>query len=193
MKVRRETKVRRTAASNQPVQRVRSLEFDSAWRPLNWDSWAAAFNPIHRCHLSDSLSPPNGSFGSTKSLLYPDRSSLLINNQARPRRSPTPLPNGRPGHSECRALAISEMWKSAGQANPTPSTPFVWLQQEYGAQTQLFFLIGLDAFLRFSILAGPLTLLELCRFVVFSRPGLSFRSLSQSRSFADSLSLSWRT
>jgi nicotinate-nucleotide adenylyltransferase len=52
------------------------------------------------------------------------------------------------------------------------------LQKEYGAQTQLFFLIGLDAFLDFPSWRDPLALLELCQFVVLSRPGLSFRSLS---------------
>jgi nicotinate-nucleotide adenylyltransferase len=52
------------------------------------------------------------------------------------------------------------------------------LQQEYGVQTQLFFLIGLDAFLDFPSWREPLTLLELCPFVVLSRPGLSFRALS---------------
>ena len=52
------------------------------------------------------------------------------------------------------------------------------LQQEYGAQTQLLFLIGLDAFLDFPSWRKPLTLLELCPFVVLSRPGQSFRSLS---------------
>ena len=52
------------------------------------------------------------------------------------------------------------------------------LQQEYGAQTQLFFLIGLDAFLDFPSWRDPQTLLTLCSFVVLSRPGLSFRSLS---------------
>ena len=44
------------------------------------------------------------------------------------------------------------------------------LQQKYGAQTQLFFLIGLDAFLDFPSWREPLTLLELCPFVVLSRP-----------------------
>jgi nicotinate-nucleotide adenylyltransferase len=52
------------------------------------------------------------------------------------------------------------------------------LQQKYEPHTQLFFLIGLDAFLDFSSWRDPLTLLELCSFVVLSRPGLSFRSLS---------------
>jgi nicotinate-nucleotide adenylyltransferase len=52
------------------------------------------------------------------------------------------------------------------------------LQQEYGAPTKLFFLIGLDAFLDFPSWRDPQTLLTLCSFVVLSRPGLSFRSLS---------------
>lgn len=52
------------------------------------------------------------------------------------------------------------------------------LQQKYGAQAQLFFLIGIDAFLDFPSWRDPLTLLELCAFVVLSRPGLSFQSLS---------------
>jgi nicotinate-nucleotide adenylyltransferase len=52
------------------------------------------------------------------------------------------------------------------------------LQQEYASQTELVFLIGLDAFLDFPSWREPRTLLELCPFVVLSRPGLSFRSLS---------------
>jgi nicotinate-nucleotide adenylyltransferase len=52
------------------------------------------------------------------------------------------------------------------------------LQQEFGADTQLFFLIGLDAFLDFPSWRDPRTLLQLCSFVVLSRPGLSFRSFS---------------
>ena len=52
------------------------------------------------------------------------------------------------------------------------------LQHEYGADTALFFLIGLDAFLDFPSWREPGALLGLCSFVVISRPGLSFRSLS---------------
>ena len=52
------------------------------------------------------------------------------------------------------------------------------LRQEYGAQTQLFFLIGLDAFLEFPSWREPQALLDLCPFVVLSRPGLSFQALS---------------
>src|SRR5262245_5246139 len=52
------------------------------------------------------------------------------------------------------------------------------LQQKHGAHTELFFLIGLDAFLDFPSWRDPLTLLELCSFVILSRPGLTFCSLS---------------
>ena len=52
------------------------------------------------------------------------------------------------------------------------------LQQEHGPQTQLFFLIGLDAFLEFPTWREPERLLALCSFVVMSRPGLSFTSLA---------------
>lgn len=52
------------------------------------------------------------------------------------------------------------------------------LQHEYGPESELFFLIGLDAFLDFPTWHQPETLLTLCSFVVISRPGLSFQALS---------------
>lgn len=53
------------------------------------------------------------------------------------------------------------------------------LQQLYGPSFDLYFLIGLDAFLDFSTWKEPHALLEACRFVVLSRPGQSFRSLTK--------------
>lgn len=52
------------------------------------------------------------------------------------------------------------------------------LRHEYGPESELFFLIGLDAFLDFPTWHEPETLLTLCSFVVISRPGLSFQALS---------------
>lgn len=52
------------------------------------------------------------------------------------------------------------------------------LQKEFGAETRLYFLIGLDAFLEFPTWRAPETLLTLCSFVVLSRPGQSFQALS---------------
>ncbi|MGQ0667564.1 MAG: nicotinate-nucleotide adenylyltransferase [Nitrospiraceae bacterium] len=51
------------------------------------------------------------------------------------------------------------------------------LQKRYGPSTELFFLIGLDAFLDFPDWKEPRALLNACRFVVVPRPGLFFRSL----------------
>lgn len=53
------------------------------------------------------------------------------------------------------------------------------LRQEYGSQTDFFFLIGLDAFLEFSSWRESGALLELCSFVVMNRPGTSFQHLTR--------------
>lgn len=53
------------------------------------------------------------------------------------------------------------------------------LRKQYGPSTDLYFLIGLDAFVDFDSWRNPRALLEACRFVVISRPGQSFRSLTR--------------
>lgn len=53
------------------------------------------------------------------------------------------------------------------------------LRQEYGSGTDLFFLIGLDAFLEFPTWREPNALLEICSFVVMNRPGTSFQDLTR--------------
>ncbi|BFU95811.1 MAG: putative nicotinate-nucleotide adenylyltransferase [Nitrospira sp.] len=57
------------------------------------------------------------------------------------------------------------------------------LRQEYGSQTNFFFLIGLDAFLEFPTWREPNALLELCSFVVMNRPGTSFQELTRLNQF----------
>jgi nicotinate-nucleotide adenylyltransferase len=52
------------------------------------------------------------------------------------------------------------------------------LQRQFGSSTELYFLIGLDAFLDFPNWKEPTELLRTCRFVVVPRPGQSFRSLA---------------
>lgn len=52
------------------------------------------------------------------------------------------------------------------------------LQKRYGPSTEMFFLIGLDAFLDFPNWRAPQELLTSCRFVVVPRPGHSFQSLA---------------
>jgi nicotinate-nucleotide adenylyltransferase len=51
------------------------------------------------------------------------------------------------------------------------------LRRQLGSSTELYFLIGLDAFLDFPSWKEPRALLKACRFVVISRPGQSFQSL----------------
>lgn len=137
-----------------------------------------SFNPIHNGHL--------GIARQTRDALGLDR--ILF------------VPTSQPPHKHNGSLAPAqdryEMVRLAIASDPTLAISDVeirrpgksysidtvrLLQQEYGVQTQLFFLIGLDAFLDFPSWRDPQALLELCQFVVLSRPGLSFRSLSTIR------------
>ncbi len=52
------------------------------------------------------------------------------------------------------------------------------LQRQFGSSTELYFLIGLDAFLDLPHWKEPMELLRACWFVVVPRPGQSFRSLA---------------
>jgi len=53
------------------------------------------------------------------------------------------------------------------------------LLQQYGRQTEFWFLIGIDAFLELPTWREPEELLRLCAFAVISRPGCSFQTLSR--------------
>ncbi|OQW34078.1 MAG: hypothetical protein A4E19_18885 [Nitrospira sp. SG-bin1] len=53
------------------------------------------------------------------------------------------------------------------------------LQQQYGSATELFFIIGLDAFLDFPMWKDPQELLAICHFVVVPRPERSFQALAE--------------
>jgi len=133
------------------------------------------FNPLHNGHLTIA--------SQTREVLGLDQILFI----------PTRLPPHKRNGNLAPAHDRYEMVRLAIASNPSLSISDVeirrpgksysidtirLLQQEYGAQTQLFFLIGLDAFLDFPSWRDPQILLTLCRFVVLSRPGLSFRSLS---------------
>ncbi len=53
------------------------------------------------------------------------------------------------------------------------------LQHHYGPSTELFFIIGLDAFLDFPTWREPHELLKICQFVVVLRPERSFQALAE--------------
>jgi nicotinate-nucleotide adenylyltransferase len=134
-----------------------------------------SFNPVHNGHLAIARQ--------TREALGLDQILFI----------PANLPPHKPNGSLAPAQDRYEMVRLAVASDPSLAISDVeirrpgksysidtirLLQQEYGVQTQLFFLIGLDAFLDFPSWRDPQTLLELCQFVVLSRPGLSFRSLS---------------
>ncbi len=134
-----------------------------------------SFNPVHNGHLAIARQ--------TREALGLDQILFV----------PTSHPPHKPNGSLAPAQDRYEMVRLAISSDPTFAISDVeisrpgksysidtirLLQQTYGAHTQLFFLIGLDAFLDFPSWREPQTLLKLCRFVVLSRPGLLFRSLS---------------
>ncbi len=53
------------------------------------------------------------------------------------------------------------------------------LQHHYGPSAELFFIIGLDAFLEFPTWREPNELLKICYFVVVPRPERSFQALAE--------------
>ncbi|MFZ1842612.1 MAG: nicotinate (nicotinamide) nucleotide adenylyltransferase, partial [Nitrospira sp.] len=59
------------------------------------------------------------------------------------------------------------------------------IQQEYGPDTVLFFIIGLDAFLDLPSWKEADTLLKSCHFVVISRPSTSFQAMAAIPLFRD--------
>ena len=143
--------------------------------PLRLGLLGGSFNPLHNGHLAIAHQ--------TREVLGLDQVLFI----------PTSFPPHKPNGSLAPAHDRYEMVRLAIASNPSLAISDVevrrpgksysidtirLLQQEYGMQTQLFFLVGLDAFLDFPSWRDPQTLLTLCRFVVLSRPGLSFRSLS---------------
>jgi nicotinate-nucleotide adenylyltransferase len=148
---------------------------NSALKPKRLGLLGGTFNPIHNGHLTIARQ--------AREALGLDR--ILF------------IPAGDPPHKQDRDLAPAkdryEMVRLAVASEPLFAISDVeirrpgksysidtirLLQQEYGPQTRLSFLIGLDAFLEVPSWREPETLLTLCSFVVISRPGMSFQALS---------------
>jgi nicotinate-nucleotide adenylyltransferase len=133
-----------------------------------------SFNPIHRCHLSIAHS--------ARQLLELDRILFI------PTGDPPHKPSGTLAAARHRyrmvELAIRDVpefgltdieIRRPGKSYSIDTVRAI--QQEYGSETRLFFVIGLDAFLDLASWRDPELLLRACHFVVFSRPSLAFRSL----------------
>lgn len=137
--------------------------------------FGGTFNPVHRCHLEIARQ--------ARTRLKLDR--VLF------------IPSGDPPHKAAGSLAPAphrvEMVRLAIAHDPTFAVSEVEssrltksysidtvraLRAEFGPETELFFILGLDAFLEFPSWRKPKELLSLCHFVVVSRPGVSFVSLA---------------
>jgi nicotinate-nucleotide adenylyltransferase len=107
------------------------------------------------------------------------------------------IPTGDPPHKRDGSLAPAnvrlEMVRIAIADNPLFTVSDIEIQRKgksysidtiralhhhYGPSTELFFIIGLDAFLDFPTWREPKELLRICHFVVVPRPGQSFRTLA---------------
>ena len=136
--------------------------------------FGGTFNPIHRCHVVAATQ--------TQRRLRLDR--ILF------------IPSGDPPHKKTSSLAPAhhryEMVQITIQAIPAfaitdvemrrPSKSYSIetvqeLQQQFGPDAELFFIIGLDAFLELHTWKQASDLLRACHFVVLARPGSAFTSL----------------
>lgn len=137
--------------------------------------FGGTFNPIHHGHLAIARQ--------TREALALDR-ILFIPTGDPPHKTHEDLaPANNRYEMVCLAIeaepafALSDLETCrAGKSYSVDTVKLI--QQEYGPETQITFLIGLDAFLDFATWREPETLIRLCSFVVISRPGLSFQSLS---------------
>lgn len=137
--------------------------------------FGGTFNPIHRCHLTIAAQ--------TRERLSLDQ--ILF------------IPTGDPPHKPQDNLAPTshrlEMIRLAIAADPAFAVSDIEvrrsaksysidtvraLRDHYGPNTDLSFIIGLDAFLEFPSWRQAPDLLRLCHFIVVSRTGASFVPLA---------------
>ena len=141
-----------------------------------------SFNPIHRCHLSIAQS--------ARRLLCLDQ-VLFIPTGDPPHKQPGTL---APAHHRYRmvqlaiqdepSFALTDIEIRRSGKSYSIDTVHALLAQ-YGPGTDLFFLIGLDAFIDLSSWKQAGQLLDLCHFVVISRPSTSFLQVAAMPLFFD--------
>ncbi|TAJ09231.1 MAG: nicotinate (nicotinamide) nucleotide adenylyltransferase [Nitrospirae bacterium] len=136
--------------------------------------FGGTFDPVHRCHVAVATQ--------VRDLLHLDRVLLI--------------PSGDPPHKPLGTLAPAfhrlEMVRLAIAGEPSleaseleirrPAKSYSietvrTLKEQYGPGAELFFLIGLDAFLELHTWKDAPSLLSLCHFVVVSRPLCHFTAL----------------
>jgi len=138
--------------------------------------FGGSFNPIHNCHLTIAHHVHERM----------QLSHILF------------IPTGDPPHKRDGSLAPSNVRLEMVELAIADSPLFLAsdieiqrkgksysidtvraLQRHYGSSTELFFIIGLDAFLDFPTWRDPHDLLKICRVVVVPRPERSFQALAE--------------
>jgi nicotinate-nucleotide adenylyltransferase len=136
--------------------------------------FGGTFNPVHRCHLEAATQ--------TQSRLRLDR-VLFIPSADPPHKLSMSL---APARQRLEMVRIAIMDMPAFQVSDVemrrPSKSYSIetvheLQKEFGPEAELFFIIGLDAFLELHTWKQASELLRACHFVVLARPGSTFSSL----------------
>ena len=136
--------------------------------------FGGTFNPVHRCHLEAATQ--------TQRRLRLDR-VLFIPSADPPHKLSMSLAPARQ-RLEMVRIAIRDMpaFQVSDVEMRRPSKSYSIetvheLQKEFGPEAELFFIIGLDAFLELHTWKQALELLRACHFVVLARPGSTFSSL----------------
>lgn len=138
--------------------------------------FGGTFNPIHNGHLTIARQ--------SREALGLDR-ILFIPTGNPPHKAETDLAPAKDRYEMVRlaiasepAFAVSDVeMRRPGKSYSIDTVRA--LRQEHGPDVPLSFLIGLDAFLDIPTWREPDALLQLCSFIVISRPGMSFQSLSR--------------
>lgn len=136
--------------------------------------FGGTFNPVHRCHLEAATQ--------TQRRLHLDR-ILFIPSADPPHKLSMSLAPARQ-RLEMVRMAIRDMpaFQVSDVEMRRPSKSYSIetvheLQKEFGPEAELFFIIGLDAFLELHTWKQASDLLRACHFVVLARPGSTFSSL----------------
>lgn len=137
--------------------------------------FGGTFNPVHNCHLRIA--------SQTRDQVGVDRILFVPSNDP-PHKSTTSLAPARHRYEMVKlaiadepTFALSDVELRRPEKSYSIDT-IQALQQEYGAGTELHFLIGLDSFLDIATWRRVEELLRLCHFVVVSRPRAAFVGLA---------------
>lgn len=143
-------------------------------KPQRLGLLGGSFNPIHNCHLSIAHQV-HEALGLSCVLFIPSgdpphkHDASLASADAR--FTMVQLATAGIAYFEVSDLELRRKGKSYSVDTVQE------LQQRYGPATELFFIIGLDAFLDFPTWKAPELVLTICHMVVISRPGRSFQDL----------------